>query len=80
MNPEAHHKLIQLSMHFYAKYCKNLLAQGRSENQVKAALRNKVKHAASEQGIEMVYRLGCQMWAAEKEKSLPVIVMTNGNN
>lgn len=79
MKPDALDNLIKLSMFHYAKYCRNLLAQGRSENQVKAALSAKVKGGASPQGIDMVYRMGRELWLAEKNKSLPVIIATNGH-
>ncbi len=80
MKAEALHKLIQLSMHHYAKYCRNLLAQGRSEQQVKKALSVKVNGGASEQGIDLVFRMGREMWLEERKKSLPVIIATNGHH
>lgn len=81
MNAEAIQKLIQLSKFHYAKYCRNLLAQGRSENQVKNALAAKVGRNAHPQSIDDVFRWGRELWLAEKNKSLPVIVATkNGNS
>lgn len=79
MKADALDNLIRLSMFHHAKYCRNLLAQGRSENQVKNALAAKVKGNVSPQGLDMVYRWGCELWLEEQKKSLPVIVATNGH-
>jgi len=73
-------KRVHRSMYQYAVWVCELLRSGKSEKQTKAILTAKVKHAATPKGIDIVFKVGCAMWAAEKNGSLPVIVETNGNN